>query len=841
MSALRSPAAQDAAHAFRSFFDELRGAFLERETLLSQVELGLLCREHVLVVGPPGTAKSAVAASVLGRIVDAQTGRPSLFAKQLSESTVQTDLVGPVDFKVLTETGRTEYLTDDGMLGATHAFIDEVFDGRDMLLRSILNVLHERELKHGRRITAGRTECAIMTSNRYLSEVLARSPEVLLAFADRISFVCFVPKAFARGSSRAAMLARATQGQRLELRARLTLQDLDTLQGLVEQVEVPADVAEALEKLADGLERALLAQVVKLPDYVPTKYFSQRSLVKALWALRACVVRDGIYQRPERPLVATVEDLEGLRAFFLLGGPPPAEAEVLVRSSPDPREKAQLEILRVEHRAFDEVMAGLRGAGEGNAAAEAEALQLAALLVGARAAAESLDARQVSDVVGKLQATLLPGPRHPKNRAAAVSACRALVDALALGLAGFPWPVRAVRREWLGAVAGLGRLCRDVPELRESAAPFLAAAWRWVGRAQAQVVLEWMGTGLEPAAEDGALVKDLRVAEADCAGLERLASFCAPAEERNGWQVRERETRSRVHAAFRARVAAQFTAAGGGGASGPLQERMSAGARQLAAIERALVQLSPDGAGLAREMLAPLATGIVAEALQGGASQSLVHLARELGAAAELIRREGLEPLAALQSSRERVQVLVTAAVGRWPPPGKETGPGPGEAVSGAAHRDYRERLHARRRDGEVQALLQLERLMGGDGGGFLPDAVRQRVFEAELGSVRQRLAFLRTWWGLVSAALPLPGVSPGRTEVEAALDAFVRSRFPQLVYREAELSALATVLDGLEACAVALGGTGVLGRLAEARAVLSGLEADVALRGRHLLEARAA
>src|SRR5687767_9853653 len=129
-----------AAQAFRHFFQELREAYLERETLFTQIELALLSREHVLVVGPPGTAKSAIASAVLGRIVDERSGQASLFAKQIAESTVQTDLIGPVDFKVLTETGRTEYLTDDGMLGATHAFLDEVFDGRDMLLRSILNV-----------------------------------------------------------------------------------------------------------------------------------------------------------------------------------------------------------------------------------------------------------------------------------------------------------------------------------------------------------------------------------------------------------------------------------------------------------------------------------------------------------------------------------------------------------------------------------------------------------------------------------------------------------------------------------------------------------------------------
>src|SRR4051812_48479224 len=95
----------EAATAFRRFFVELREAFIEREALFLQLELALLCREHVLIIGPPGTAKSAVASAVLGRITDEKTARPSLFSKQIVENTVQTDLIGPVDFKVLTETG----------------------------------------------------------------------------------------------------------------------------------------------------------------------------------------------------------------------------------------------------------------------------------------------------------------------------------------------------------------------------------------------------------------------------------------------------------------------------------------------------------------------------------------------------------------------------------------------------------------------------------------------------------------------------------------------------------------------------------------------------------------
>src|SRR5262245_4175544 len=201
-----------AGRRFAEFCAELRGAFVERETLLDQIALSLLSREHVLITGPPGTAKSKLASSILGRILDETTGEPSLFSRQFTESTVQTDLVGPINFKTLMETGRTEHFTDEGMLGAVHAFLDEVFDGRDMLLRSTLNVLHERELKQGTTVTRGEIECAVMTSNRYLSEILGSSRETLLAFVDRIAFLSFVPKGFAAPESLVKVLRTEVAG-----------------------------------------------------------------------------------------------------------------------------------------------------------------------------------------------------------------------------------------------------------------------------------------------------------------------------------------------------------------------------------------------------------------------------------------------------------------------------------------------------------------------------------------------------------------------------------------------------------------------------------------------------
>jgi MoxR-like ATPase len=339
---------------FAQFFAELDGVFMERSDVLVQCALALLAREHVLMTGPPGTGKSALASAIINRIVDEHTGQPSVFARQVTESTVNTDLVGPIDFKTLMQSGRSEHFTDEGMLGAVHAFLDEVLDGRDMLLRSTLNLLQERELKHGQKVTRGRIECALMTTNRYLSDVLQQSRETLLAFVDRISFVNFVPRSFAEPESLARLLHAALGGQGLgSLKCLLTVQDVDTLQEAVAQVEVPQEVSAALAAFLTDFEREVADARRADPRFMPTRYLSTRTAVKLGHVLKAACVYDRATRSPERELVVSHKDFWALRHSLLLCGPTAAQVRVLLERETDPQERRQLEILRREHEIFD--------------------------------------------------------------------------------------------------------------------------------------------------------------------------------------------------------------------------------------------------------------------------------------------------------------------------------------------------------------------------------------------------------------------------------------------------------------------------------------------------------
>jgi MoxR-like ATPase len=343
-----------AAGRFRSFFRELNETFLEREDVLAQTALALLSREHLLLTGPPGTAKSQLARSVLGRIVDATTGQPSLFARQFTENTVLTDLVGAIDFKTLMDTGRTEHFTDEGIIGSVHAFLDEVFDGRDMLLRSTLNLLGERELKQGVRTTKGRVECSLMTSNRYLSEVLDESREPLLAFVDRIAFVGFVPKGFSSPEPMRRVIQQNVSGHSRQLRAYLSIQDVDVLQSAVDRVRFPEAATARLVAFLDSFESEVQAAVRAIADFTPSRYLSVRTRVRAAKVLKAIVVYRRVVDDAERPLEVQPSDFQDLRFVLTQSGPPRALLERFALEQ-DPREARQLKLIQIERDIFERV------------------------------------------------------------------------------------------------------------------------------------------------------------------------------------------------------------------------------------------------------------------------------------------------------------------------------------------------------------------------------------------------------------------------------------------------------------------------------------------------------
>jgi len=169
------PSARDALRTIR---EELRQIFLERDELIDGALVALLSAQHVLVIGPPGTAKSMLADEVCRRLTGAR-----YFQWLLTRFTTPEELFGAVSLKALEEDDYRR-LTTHKLPEAHVAFLDEVFKASSSILNTILTVMNERRFHNGREVAAVPLLTLFAASNELPEddELLALHDRFLLRF-----------------------------------------------------------------------------------------------------------------------------------------------------------------------------------------------------------------------------------------------------------------------------------------------------------------------------------------------------------------------------------------------------------------------------------------------------------------------------------------------------------------------------------------------------------------------------------------------------------------------------------------------------------------------------------
>ena len=277
--------------------ERLQRGLLERDMEVRLLLLAALCGEHLLLLGPPGTAKSE-----LSRRLSTLTGG-QYFERLLTRFSVPEELFGPLSIKGLE---RDEYnrKTEGYLPTAEVAFIDEIFKANSAILNALLTLLNERLFDNGAERLPVPLLCLVGASNE-----LPESEE-LDALYDRFLIrksVDQVSKGQLGDLARLAAKSGVSSGEgddRFKEVEDLSLDDFKRTSVLaVDNVDISDEIIDVLTELRNYLQ----------DKCEPPIYVSDRRFMKAVNMMQVAAYADNRDQ---------VSEADCLLLEFVMGNKP---------------------------------------------------------------------------------------------------------------------------------------------------------------------------------------------------------------------------------------------------------------------------------------------------------------------------------------------------------------------------------------------------------------------------------------------------------------------------------------------------------------------------------------
>lgn len=208
-----------------SVLEPMKRAFVGKDEIIDLLGICLVARENLFILGPPGTAKSALVQQLARRM------EGKVFDYLLTRFSEPNEIFGPFDIRKLRD---GELITNtEGMLPeATFVFLDELLNANSAILNSLLLVLNERIFRRGRETRHLPTLMVVGASNCLPQD------EALAALFDR--FLLRVRSDNVHQEQLASVLSAGWKldTSQSDLVAEVTVEDIQRLNSLLSQVDL---------------------------------------------------------------------------------------------------------------------------------------------------------------------------------------------------------------------------------------------------------------------------------------------------------------------------------------------------------------------------------------------------------------------------------------------------------------------------------------------------------------------------------------------------------------------------------------------------------------------------
>ena len=219
----------------------LNSGLVEREEHIKLALLTLISGENLVLIGPPGTAKSEISRRLAELVKQGE-----YFEYLLTKFTTPEELFGPLSIEELKKDNfhrkTSGYLSDSNI-----AFLDEIFKANSSILNSLLTLINEKIFHNGSNKEKSGLYSIISASN----ELPTNEPE-LEALYDR--FLTRIIVDYVSDDNLEALIDANGEFQGLDEDLKFTLKELRELSEQFDKIRVPDKIKKVLINIKRDLD-----------------------------------------------------------------------------------------------------------------------------------------------------------------------------------------------------------------------------------------------------------------------------------------------------------------------------------------------------------------------------------------------------------------------------------------------------------------------------------------------------------------------------------------------------------------------------------------------------------
>lgn len=209
--------------------NELNDIFVEREDVINNSLKSLITGQSVLLIGPPGTAKSALTSELCSRITN---GR--YFSWLLNRTSDPSEILGPFSIKQMEE-DKFFRVTKNKLPEAEIVFLDEIFKCNEPTLNILLPIINEKIFYNDGIAYDVPLVTLFAASNEFPEE------DSLMALYDRMIFRMFVDYV-GDVQNKMIMFKRFLKSNNRNEITHIDMEEIEFLKETLEEVQVPEEM-----------------------------------------------------------------------------------------------------------------------------------------------------------------------------------------------------------------------------------------------------------------------------------------------------------------------------------------------------------------------------------------------------------------------------------------------------------------------------------------------------------------------------------------------------------------------------------------------------------------------